>query len=208
MIDDSPAALATVLADPFERSTQNSQRVGQQRTVAGMVDVGLHRGRVRAQAVAPGNAKRSGPSDHLCVESLRPFGSQQSEEAGKHRVIRDRVFIKAGEAPIEEIGAQLLFEPAKRPAFEVLEHDRAQQTVGGDGGAPKIQGALAAARQGPRANGYQLRIIEQEINLAQGRVLELGEFLEESKPEQRSLALKSSDHYLIDILDYVTRTQA
>ena len=28
---------------------------------------------------APGNAKRSGPSDHLCVESLRPFGSQQSK---------------------------------------------------------------------------------------------------------------------------------
>ncbi|MGB7839038.1 MAG: hypothetical protein WBL40_13105, partial [Terrimicrobiaceae bacterium] len=48
-------------------------------------------------------------------------------------------------------------------------------TVGGDGGAPKIHGALAAARQGPRANGYQLRIIEQEINPAEGRVLEAGE---------------------------------
>ena len=66
----------------------------------------------------------------------------------------------------------------------------------------------AAARQGPRANGYRFRIIEQEINLAQGRVLEVGEFLEESKPEQRSLALKASDHYLIDILAYVTKTQA
>ena len=54
----------------------------------------------------------------------------------------------------------------------------------------------------------RIRIIEQEINLAQGRVLELGEFLEESKPEQRSLALKASDHYLIDLLDYATRTQA
>ena len=58
------------------------------------------------------------------------------------------------------IGAQLLFEPAKRPAFEMLEHDTAQQTVGGDGGAPKIHGASAAARQCPRANGYQLRVIQ------------------------------------------------
>ena len=90
----------------------------------------------------------------------------------------------------------------------MLEHDTAQQTVGSDRGAPKIHGALAAARQGPRANGYQFRIIEQEINLAQGRVLEVGEFLEESKPEERSLALKASDHYLIDLLDYATRTQA
>ena len=81
-------------------------------------------------------------------------------------MIRDRIFIKAGEAPIEQIGAQLLFKPAKRPAFEVLEHHRAQQTVGGDGGAPKIHGAFAAARQCPRANGYQLRIIEEQINLA------------------------------------------
>ena len=119
-------------------------------------------------------------------------------------MIRDGVFIKAGEAPIEQIGAQLLFEPAKRPAFEVLEHDAAQQTVGRDGGAPKIHGALAATRKGPRANGYQLRIIEQEINLAEGRVLQAGEFFEESKPEQRSLALKGSNHCLIDILDYVT----
>ena len=73
---------------------------------------------------------------------------------------------------------------------------------------PKSKERWRQPRQGPRANGYQLRIIEQEINLAQGRVLELSEFLEESKPEERSLALKSSDHYLIDILDYVTGTQA
>ena len=63
----------------------------------------------------------------------------------------------------------------------MLEHDTAQQTVGGDGGAPKIQGALAAARQRPRANGDQLRIFEQEINLAEGRVLQAAEFFEESK---------------------------
>ena len=83
-----------------------------------MVDVGLHRGRVGAQALAPGDAECSGPRDHLGVKSLRAFGSQQSEEPGKYRVIRDRILIKAGEAPIEEIGAQLLFEPAKRPAFD------------------------------------------------------------------------------------------
>ena len=113
------------------------------------------------------------------------------------------VFIKAGEAPIKQIGAQLLFEPSKRPAFEMLEHNAAQQTVGRDGGAPKIHGALAAARQCQRASGYQPRIIEQQINLAQGRVLKAGEFFEESKAEERRLALKGSNHYLIDILDYV-----
>ena len=80
MIDYSPAACAAVRANLFQRSAQNSQTVGQQRTVAGMVDVGLHRGRVRAQAVASGHAKRPGPGDHLGVQSLRPFGSQQSEE--------------------------------------------------------------------------------------------------------------------------------
>ena len=97
-------------------------------------------------------------------------------------MIRDGVFIKAGEAPIEQIGAQLLFEPAKRPALEMLEHDTAQQPVGGDGATPKIHGTLAAARQGPRANGYQLRIIEQEINLAEGRV-----------PQAGSIALKKAN---------------
>ncbi|MGA9577444.1 MAG: hypothetical protein WBV90_07475 [Terrimicrobiaceae bacterium] len=72
----------------------------------------------------------------------------------------------------------------------MLEHHTAQQTVGGDGAAPERNGALAATRQCTRANGYQLRIIEQEINLAEGRVLQAAEFFEESKPEQRSLALK------------------
>ena len=81
MIDHSPAAFAAVLADRFQRSARNSQGVGQQRTVAWMVDVGVHRGRVSAQAVAPGNAKRSGPSYHLRVKSLRFFCSQKSEEA-------------------------------------------------------------------------------------------------------------------------------
>ena len=69
-----------------------------------------------------------------------------------------------------------------------------------------MHGALAA-RQCPRANGYQLRIIEQEINPAEGRVLEAGELFEESKPKQRSLALKASDHFLIDILEYATKAQ-
>jgi hypothetical protein len=90
----------------------------------------------------------------------------------------------------------------------MLEHDTAQQTVGGDGATPEIPGALAAARQGPRANGDQLRIIEQEINLNEGRVLEASELFEESKPEERSLALKASDHYLLDILDYATKLQS
>ena len=40
---------------------------------------------------------------------------------------------------------------------------------------------------------------------AQGRVLEAGELFEESKPKQRSLALKASDHFLIDILDYAQK---
>ena len=31
-------------------------------------------------ALAPGNAKRSGPSDHLYVKSLRPFFSHETEE--------------------------------------------------------------------------------------------------------------------------------
>jgi hypothetical protein len=84
----------------------------------------------------------------------------------------------------------------------MLEHNAAQQPVGGDGGAPKIHGALAAARQCQRANGYQPRIIEQEINLARGRVLKAGEFFEERKAEERRLALKRSDHDLIDKLDY------
>ena len=74
-----------------------------------------------------------------------------------------------------------------------------------DNGKPQAFGA--AVRQCPRANGYQLSIIEQEINLAEGRVLQAGEFFEESKPEQRSLALKGSDHCLIDRLDYVTKPQ-
>ena len=34
--------------------------------------------------------------------------------------------------------------------------------------------------------------------------MQAGEFFEESKPEPRSLALKRSDHCLIDILAYVT----
>ena len=122
-------------------------------------------------------------------------------------MIRDRVFIKAGEAPIKQIGAQLLFEPSKRPAFEMLEHNAAQQTVGRDRGAPKIHGAMATGRKRPRANGHQGRIIEQQINLAQRRVLKAGELFEESKAEQRRLALKGSDHYLIDILDYSTDMQ-
>jgi len=60
---------------------------------------------------------------------------------------------------------------------------------------------LPPGRQRPRANGHQLRILEQQINWAQGRVLKGGEFFEESKTEERSLALKPTDHYLLDIFD-------
>jgi hypothetical protein len=89
----------------------------------------------------------------------------------------------------------------------MLEHDAAQQAVGRDGRAPNIPGTLAPSRQHPRANGHQGRIIKQQINLAQGRVPKAGEFFEESKAKQRRLALKGSDRYLIDILDYVTSPQ-
>ena len=66
---------------------------------------------------------------------------------------------------------------------------------------------MATGRKRPRANGHQGRIIEQQINLAQRRVLKAGEFFEERKAEERRLALKRPDHYLIDILDYATDMQ-
>ena len=87
-------------------------------------------------------------------------------------------------AAIEQIGAQLLFEPAKRPALEVLEHDRAQQTVGRDSGAPKIYGALAPSRQRPRGNGHQGTIIEQQINLASGGSFRETSSLKKAKPKR------------------------
>jgi hypothetical protein len=49
---------------------------------------------------------------------------------------------------------------------------------------------MATGRKRPRANGHQGRIIEQQINLAQRRVLKAGEFFEESKAEERRLPLK------------------
>jgi len=48
-----------------------------------------------------------------------------------------------GEAPIEQIGASLLFQPAKTTNFEMLEHT-AQQTIEGDGATPQIQDRLLA----------------------------------------------------------------
>src|SRR6266704_1829905 len=71
------------------------------------------------------------------------LGAKQSKGSRKARVIGDGIFKKTGEAPVEQTVPQFVFELAEGPAFEMFEHDAAQQAVGGNSGPAKIFGTEA-----------------------------------------------------------------
>ena len=82
----------------------------------------------------------------------------------------------------------------------MLEHHTAQQSAGAMVESPKCMERYRRPASARRPNGYQLGSIEAEVNLTSGAVLATGEFFEESKPEQRGVALKPADH-----CDYLTK---
>ena len=129
------------------------------------------------------------------------LGAKQSKGPGKTGEIGDGVFKKAGKAPVEQAVAQFVFEFAEGPAFEVFEHDAAQQAVGGDSGPAEIFGTKTPSAQFFGTKRQECVVLEQQVDLVEGDVLDGGHLFGESEEEQRRLPVGVAYNYLIDIID-------
>src|SRR5215469_14212167 len=115
VINDSKFRLLAALDDAGQRPTHYPQRIGKQGAVGWMVDIGFYGGSISAQLFS---------GDHCCLSGLLndPLVELLSTLLAKERESRNRVLIKAREAPIQKAGSQLAVKLAIRPTFEVLEH--------------------------------------------------------------------------------------
>ena len=165
------------------------------------MDVGFHRGSVNAQFAAGGQLQGFGLLGHPFVNLTSALGAKQSEGSPEAGVIGDRIFKKAGKATVEQTVPQFVFQLAKRPAFEVFEHDAAQQSIGSDSGPTKVFGTEAPPAQFFRAEAQELVVLEQQVDFIEGDVLDGGHLLGEGEEEQRRLPDGVTYHYLIDIID-------
>ena len=63
------------------------------------------------------------------MDLLGTFLAKERKTPTEIAKIGNRVFIEAGKAPIEKAGTKFAVQLAKRPTFNVLEHDTTQQPI-------------------------------------------------------------------------------
>src|SRR5215469_16877238 len=66
---------------------------------------------------------------------LGDLGTEHSKQATEAVVPGNDFGVKVGEAPINEVAAQFPFQPAKTPAFQMLEYTATQEAIGSHAGA-------------------------------------------------------------------------
>src|SRR5215472_13111535 len=77
------------------------------------------------------------------MNMLRDLRTQHGQQTTEAVVTGDDFGVEMGEAAIDEVVAQLAFQIAEAPAFQVLEHTAAQEAIGSQARAP------GAGRLGP-----------------------------------------------------------
>src|SRR6266404_1909346 len=127
-------------------------------------------------------------------------GPKDCKSPRKTREIRDGIFKEASKPSVEQAVAQFVFEFPEGPAFQVLEDDTAQQTIGSDSRPAKILRTKASPAQLLGSQLQQFAVLQKCIQLVEGYVLDGRHLFSESEIEQRGLSVGAADHYLIDVI--------
>jgi hypothetical protein len=93
---------------------------------------------------------------------LGDVGTEQGKQPTEAAVSGDGFGIKVGEAAVDQIVAQLTFEIAEAPAFQV--HAAAQQAIGGHADPPGASGSGIAAGEALADQLDQLGILQQVVD--------------------------------------------
>ena len=168
--------------------------VGQLTAIGRVVDIGLDDRRVGAQLAARRDPGLAGLLDGALLDLRGQRRPQQREGAAERGVGRNPIGIEAGEAPVQQVGAQLPLQRAERPGLEVLEHTAAQQPVGGDAHAAGAVGPGMAGRQALTHEGNELAIVQHGVDGIEEIVPQPGDLLRERREEQLRLARQGPYH--------------
>jgi hypothetical protein len=79
VVDDFKRLVGAALRNALQATSHDAQRIGQQGTVRGIVDIGFDRRRVDPQLAATGQLVFLGLLNHPLMDLLSPFGAKQSK---------------------------------------------------------------------------------------------------------------------------------
>src|SRR5262252_10564368 len=163
MIDHSHGSTVTLVGDALQAAAEHPDAVAEQRTVGRIVHVAFYGGGVGAKLLSLGYALLAGQADHAVMNRCSNGRTEQSKAAAEDREIGGSVGIEVGEAAVHQVAAQLSFQIAETPAFQMLHDTAAQQTIGGDARAPGAGGTGTTFGQTLADQVEQSRIVQELI---------------------------------------------
>lgn len=110
-----------------------------------------------------------------------------------------------GEAAVDQIAAQLAFQIAEAPTFQVLQYTAAQQAIGGHADPPGAGGSGVATGEAAADQVDQLGILQQVVDGVEQIVLEQGGLPGQGEKEEPALVLSGGDHIVLDYIEYDNR---
>jgi|SRR5215471_2336598 len=108
--------------------------------------------------------------------------------------------IEVGEPPVYQVAAQLSFQIAETPALQMLHDAAAQQTIGGNAGAPGARRSGEAYRQTLLDQLEQRGIVQELIDGIQQIIFKQRSLQGQRGVEEPGLVRGGVDH---DVLDYI-----
>src|SRR5215469_7483903 len=147
VIDHFQGSTVTLAGDALQAAAEHPDAVAEQRTVSRIVHVAFYGGGVGAQLLSLGYPLLAGQADHAVMNRCGDGRSEQSKAATEDREIGGSIGIEMGEAAVHQVAAQLSFQIAETPAFQMLHDTAAQQTIGGHAHAPGAGGTGATFGQ-------------------------------------------------------------
>src|SRR6516225_5207771 len=120
MIDHFQGATVTLAGDALQAAAEHPDAVAEQRTVGRIVHVAFYGSGVNAKFLSLGYALLAGQANHAVMNRCGDGRSEQSKAAAEDREIRGSIGIEVGEAPVHQVAAQLSFQIAETPAFQML----------------------------------------------------------------------------------------
>lgn len=201
VIDHLQGSTLTLDGDALQAAAEHPDAVAQERTVGRIVHVAFDAGRVGAKLLPWSYALLAGQADHALMNLRGDGRSEQSKAAAEDREIGGRVGIEVGEAAVHQVAAQLSFQIAEAPAFQVLHDTAAQQTIGGHAAAPSASGTGATLGQTLADQVDQSGIVQEVIDGVEQIVLEQGGLLGQGGVKEPGLVRRGGDHYVLEYIE-------
>jgi len=102
MIDNAKLRFLATLSDALQIAVHDPQRIGQQRAIGWMVNIGFYGSGIGTQLFSGNDGRLFGLLHDLLVDPLGAFLAKERERPTQIAKIWNRVLIKAGEAPIKK----------------------------------------------------------------------------------------------------------